>query len=214
MPTSTEKDSLIGEIEDFIHTLVVDMSPGPPAAIGPGRPTILPALALWSGLPLCVLRGFNAQLDLWRLLRDHRLWEFPRFLISDQAVYKRLAQAGTAVTEDFLTTVTAALKERLQPAMDTTLAPFATEVVVIDCSTPDKVRRLLPALWSVPNSVPNQELLPGKLQSMFDVRRQLWHTVKFTPNPHQNEKPDARELVATLPKGSLGGPGLFRLRLV
>ena len=70
--TSSEKGSLIGEIEDFIRTLVVDMSPSPPAAVGPGRPTILPALALWSGLLVCVLRGFNAQLDLWRLLRDHR----------------------------------------------------------------------------------------------------------------------------------------------
>ena len=75
--------------------------------------------------------------------------------------------------EDFLITVAAALKERLQPAKDTTLAPFATEVVAIDCSNLDKVRR------SVPNSVPNQELLPGKLQSIFDVRRQLWHTVEL-----------------------------------
>lgn len=197
--TSAEKDSLIGEIEHFIRNLVEGMSAGPPAAVGPGRPTILPALALWSGLLVCVLRGFNAQLDLWRLLRDHRLWDFPRYLISDQAVYKRLAQGGINVMEDFLTTVTAALKERLQPAMDTTLAPFATGVFAIDCSTLDKVRRLLPAL----QAMADPELLPGKLQAIFDVRRQLWHTVKFTPNPHQNEKLDARELVATLPKGSL-----------
>ena len=119
-----------------------------------------------------MLRGFNAQLDLWRLLRDHRLWDFPRYLISDQAVYKRLSQAGTRVMEDFLTTVTDAVKERLQPAMDTTLAPFATEVFALDCSTLDKVRRLLPALQSsrLPQAYRSHAPSPSSLQTGREYR--------------------------------------------
>ena len=38
----------------------------------------LPALALWAGLLVCVLRGFASQLDLWRLLTLGQLWDYPR----------------------------------------------------------------------------------------------------------------------------------------
>ena len=146
-----------------------------------------------------MLRGFRAQLDLWRLLRDHGVWDFPRFLISDQTVYKRLAQGGTAPLERFLAMVTTTLREQLQPAIDATLVPFATEVVAIDCTALDKVRRMLPALRETPSG----DLLPGKLQAVFDIRRQLWQVVKGTPDAHQNEKLDARGLAAAMPKGSL-----------
>jgi len=201
VPESHVNASLIGEIESFLSGLVGNMESEPQPARGPGRPAILPALALWAGLLVCVLRGFDSQLALWRLLREHGVWNFPRFLISDQAVYSRLAQAGTSSLESFLAKVTAVLKERLQPAMDTTLAPFATEVVAMDCTTLDAIRRMLPALREVPNG--DQRLMPGKLQTIFDLRRQLWRSVHFTPDAHQNEKLDARSLAATVPKGSL-----------
>ena len=136
---SSVAPGLVGEIEGFLSNLVSDMAPEPPAVSGPGRPAILPALALWTGLLVCLVRGFNSQLDLWRLLTDKGVWHFPRFPISDQAVYARLARATTAPLQAFMAKVTLALKERLEPAMDTTLCPFATEVVAIDC-TRDKMR--------------------------------------------------------------------------
>jgi hypothetical protein len=193
--------ALVGEIETFLRELVTDMAPGPSPAPGPGRPPILPALALWAGLLVCVLRGFSAQLGLWRLLCERGIWDFPRFSVCDQAVYTRLAHAGTAPLEGLLRNVTTALKERLQPAMDTTLAPFATEVVALDSTTADQTQRKLPALRNVPKG--DKRLLPGKLQAIFDVRRQLWRSIKFTPDAHQNDKVDARALASTLPKGSL-----------
>ncbi len=198
---SSEKANLIGEIESFLSDLVTNVSQDPPSSPGPGRPTILPALALWSGLLVCVLRGFNSQLDLWRLLRDHGVWNFPQFAISDQAVYKRLAQSTLNDMEKLLTNVTAALRDRLEPAIDRSLVPFAIEVVAIDCTTLDKVQRRLPDLRSVPNG--DRQLIPGRLQAIFDVRRQLWSTVKLTSDPYQNEKLDARELVSSVPKGSM-----------
>lgn len=192
---------LVGEMEGFLSKLVADMSPQLASTKGPGRPIVMPALALWAGLLVCVIRGFNSQLALWRLLTQKGVWNFPRLPISDQAVYKRLAQAGISGMEAFLAKVTAALRERLTPAMDSTLAPFATEVVAIDCTTMDSVGRTLPALRNLPNG--DHRLLPGKLQAVFDLRRQLWQTIKFIPDCHQNDKIDARALVSTLPKGSL-----------
>lgn len=200
-PLTEDKTRLVNDIEAFLSEQVSLMTPDVPSARSRGRPPILPALALWSGLLVCVLRGFKSQLDLWRLLRNKGVWSFPRFAISDQAVYSRLARAGTAPLETLLCNVTDVLAERLQPAMDKTLAPFATEVVALDCSTLDSVSRKLPALRALPNK--DKGLLPGKLQAVFDLRRQLWRSVRFTPDPHQNEKLEARELATTVPKGSL-----------
>lgn len=192
---------LVGEVESFLCALVSDLTPEPPPVGGPGRPRILPALALWAGLLVCVLRGFSSQLALWRLLSQHGVWHFPRCGITDQAVYTRLARSGTAPLEAFFAQVTAALTERLRPVMDQTLAPFATEVVAIDSTTMDHLRRKLPVLRRVPKG--DKRLLPGKLQALFDLRRQVWRTLNFTADPDQNDKVDARQLAATLPKGSL-----------
>ncbi|MFQ5814865.1 MAG: IS4 family transposase [Anaerolineae bacterium] len=192
---------LVGEIESFLAELVADLSPEPPSPSGPGRPRILPALVLWTGLLVCVLRGFTSQLALWRLLSLKGVWHFPRYLITDQAVYARLTRAGTAPLEGFFTQVSAALTERLEPVTDSTLASFATMVAALDTTTLDQIRRKLPSLRGVRKG--DTLLLPGKLQAIFDLRRQLWHTIKFLADPNRNDKADARELAASLPKGSL-----------
>jgi len=74
-------------------------------------------------------------------------------------------------------------------------------VYAIDGSTLDKVRRLLSWLRAVPNG--DSRLLPGKLVSLFDIRRQLWQEVVHLSNPNQNEKTVARQLVETVPTGSM-----------
>lgn len=201
LPATPSRTSLIGDIERFLEDLVWRMEPQAPARRGPGHPQVLPALALWAGLLVCVLRGFTSQLALWRLLSDRGYWFFPRFPVSDQAVYKRLAQSDTAPLEELFRQVLEVLAERLQVAADATLAPFATEVVAVDETTLDAVARKLPALRDVPPG--DARLLPGKLAGVFDVRRQLWRAVRFIADPHQNEKVAARDVVSTLPPGSL-----------
>ncbi len=84
----------------------------------PGRPRILPALCLWAGLLVCVLSGFSSQLALWRLLSAYGLWTYPRFAMGDQAVYKRLAAAGTTELERLFKQISALLHERLTPYAD------------------------------------------------------------------------------------------------
>ena len=149
-------------------------------------------------------------------LRPERLWQptgrvasylgtrtlvLPRFPITDQAVYKRLHTAGTKPLESLFEQISIVLAERLQGVFSEKLAPFAEDVVCIDESTLDTMSRTLPTLRGVPQG--DSRLLPGKLSGVFDVRRQQWRIVRFQPNPHQNEKVLARDLVADLPVGTL-----------
>ncbi len=130
-----------------------------------------------------------------------KLWFFPRFEVTDQAVYKRLHSAGTKPLERLFEQISSVLAERLEGVVPEKLSPFAGDVVCIDESTLDTVSRTLPTLIKIPEG--DSRLLPGKLAGAFDVRRQQWRTVRFQPNPRQNEKVLARDLVAELPAGTL-----------
>ncbi len=198
-PPSAQPAPSLAQVEAFLSDLLQRMPPQPPTPRGPGRPPILPALALWAGLLSCVLHGFTSQLAVWRLLADRQLWYFPRFAVSDQAVYKRLAQGRDSLATLF-GFVSAALTERLAGRGFPHLASFATGVFALDESSLDQVARHLPALRGVPAGA---ALLPGKLAGVFDIRTQQWRTLHLTWNPHQNEKVLARDLAAALPAGSL-----------
>lgn len=195
-------DQVSAELRDLIGHL-----PAEPRQPPRGRPRILPSLCLWAGLLVCVLEGFSSQRALWRLLSDGHFWHYPRFAISDQAVYKRLAQEGVGPLQQLfgqLGQLLAARLDPLVPAAFRQLAPFATAVVALDETTLDHVARRLPALRdrdAVP--VGASALLGGTLAGVFDLRRQQWRTVQYRTDPRQNEKVLARPLVATLPAGSL-----------
>ena len=191
---------VIGQIDEFLQDLIAQLPPDPTEP-KPGRPRILPSLALWSGLMVCVLQGFTSQLALWRLLTSGNFWFYPRFPISDQAVYDRLERAGTGPLEHLFTQLSALLAARLVPYAEQALAPFASAVVAIDQTTLDPIARSLPQLRSVPRG--DHRLLPGKLAGVFDVRLQQWRWLQFVPDPEQNEKMTARALIAALTKGTL-----------
>lgn len=199
--TDQDRPRLVSEIEQFLWTAVQDLEPSAPTARGPGRPRVLPALCLWMGLLVCVLQGWSRYQALWRLLTSQGLWQGPRVTLSDQAIYHRLARDGTAPLERLLAHLSTVLADRLAPYAATGLAPFAAGVYALDETTLDRVARLLPALRPVPAG--GAALLPGKLASLFDLRRQQWVRVQHLPDPQQNEKVAARGLVADLPAGSL-----------
>jgi len=81
---------VVGDIEQFLQSALADLESDAAEAArrGPGRPRVLPSLCLWGGLLVCVLRGFSSYLALWRLLSHEQLWWYPRFPVSDQAIYK------------------------------------------------------------------------------------------------------------------------------
>ena len=214
MPKKLGDDSdTLGNIEEFLQQCLEGMEPDRRVK-GPGRPRILPAMVLWAGLLVCVLRGFGSQLALWRLISERGLWFFPRFEVTDQAVYKRLHNAGTEPLERLFEQISRVLAERFEGLVSDRLASFAEEVVCIDESTLEGISRTLPTLRGIPKG--DTRLLPGKLAGVFDLRRQQWRRVRFQPNPNQNEKVLARDLAAELPAGNAGGgrSGILRFRLV
>ncbi|MCL5026719.1 MAG: hypothetical protein M1531_09555 [Chloroflexi bacterium] len=136
----TDPQPVVGQVEQFLKDAISQMEPEAvdPCRGGLGRPRVLPALALWAGMLVCVLRGFTSQIDIWRLLTARQLWFYPRFQLSDQAVYDRLENAGTAPLEQLFQQITDLLQHRLRPyaqAAQYELAPFATAVVALDETT-------------------------------------------------------------------------------
>jgi hypothetical protein len=201
--TSDVSTTVTGEIEAFLQDALARLAPDPgeDRRRGPGRPRILPALVLWAGLLICILRGSSEQRAIWRLLSLGQLWSYPRVAITDEAVYRRLESGGTLPMERLFAQITQVLQPRLAPYADHTLAPFAAEVVALDECTLDPVARLLPALRDLPPG--DRGLLPGKLAGLFDLRRQQWLTIQQRPETQQNEKVAARDLIDALPVGSL-----------
>jgi DDE family transposase len=200
-PAVTPPAPALADVEAFLCDAIGRLAPEVPGPRGPGRPRVLPALLLWTGLLVCVLQGFTSHLALWRLLTARDFWRFPRVALSDQALYHRLARDGTAPLERLFRQLSALLAERLAPYAATHLAPFASGVYALDQMVLDRVARLLPALRALPAGA--AALLPGQLAGLFDLRRQQWARVEYLPDPQQNEKVAARALVADLPVGSL-----------
>lgn len=192
----TSDSPLVGKVEEFIQEAILLLEPD--KAGGRGRPRILPALCLWAGLLVCVVRGFSSQLSVWRLLNQRGLWSYPLFLVSDQAVYKRLEKGGIEPLLQILRAVTSLLYERLEPLTGRVLAPFASEVVALDETTLDAVARKLPSLRG--EEGPH---LPGKLACLFDVRRQLWWDVALIADAKAQDLEVSQRLVEGLPPGSL-----------
>lgn len=194
-------DVLEATLRDWLQEVPLTAPLGPPR---PGRPPILPALLLWTGLLVCLVRGFSSQLELWRLLTQWGLWHYPRVDITDMALYKRLERTSPAAMEQFFRHLTQAIRTRQEqqaPPPALPLAPFATEIFALDQTVLDPVLRKLKLLRNVP--VGDHALLPGVLTALFDLRRQQWRSVTFSPDALQNEKPGAPAAVADLPRGSL-----------
>jgi Transposase DDE domain len=199
MPDDTERTELIRSIEDFLKPILMELSLAPPRT-GPGRPWVLPAVALWAGVLVGVARGFSSQLEIWRLLTASGLWDLPHYAVQDDAVYQRLKDAGRDTFQTLFRQVTAVLQQRLRPLSNSlgALAAFASGVYALDGMTLDAVNKRLPALRGR-----DEASLPGKVAAVFDVRAQLWRTITFVEDARANDKAAARGLLAGLEAGSL-----------
>jgi hypothetical protein len=198
---SETKETTLNQIESFVRQLIEGLAPLPETSPGVGRPRIIPALCLWAGVIVGVLRGWGSQLAIWRLLSQSGLWDYPKFAISDQAIYKRLEQDGSEPFRELFSQVSAVLRERLEPYAQQQLARFATQVVAIDATTLDPLARLLPLLRSLLPG--DRQLLPGKLAAIFDLRLQQWRYLEHIENPDENDHLAARSLLAQLQRGAL-----------
>jgi hypothetical protein len=190
--------SSVDRIEAFLREMIEALEPIPAAPPGRGHPFVLPALCLWAGVLVCVLRGWSNQLAVWRLLQAKGLWDYPRFPITDQAVYNRLEKEGADPLQQLFHQVSQVLHTRLAPFAQE-LARFASEVVAIDETTLDQVLRHLPAL----RALEDRRLLAGKLAGIFDVRLQQWRFVEHIEQAFENEKLAGQDLLAHIQRGAL-----------
>lgn len=188
------------QIEATLGALLAEVTPAA-GARRRGRPPILPAMLLWSGVVVSVLRGASSLREIWRLISATGLWRFPAVAVSDDAVTKRLLTAGPAGLERLFADLSALLRRAVTARTAQDLAPFAPEIFVLDETTLDPVARKLPALRGLPDG--DHRRLPGKLAGLYDLRRQLWHRIVPIADPDQNERVAAPDLVADLPAGSL-----------
>lgn len=76
-----EKEQNVQFTEDFLANTLrhVEVEEGHKKA---GRPSVLPALALWAGVLVCLLRGWSSQGEIWRLLSLQGVWHFPRYTLT------------------------------------------------------------------------------------------------------------------------------------
>lgn len=189
----------LDQIEATLQELLPRLLPPDTPASGPGRPEVLSSSLLWTGLLVGMLRGGRTQTDLWRLLGQTGLWTHPRVPIGAEGVRKRLVQAGSGVMEQLFADVSRELAAHTPGS--TKLAPQFAGIYAIDDTTLDQVARTLPTLRPV--KAGDEQLLPGKLSSVIDVRTQQFVRIDPTELPHRNPKVALPDLVADLPAGSL-----------
>ena len=166
-----------------------------------GRPPILPAAVLWAGLLVCLVRGLRHQIDIWRLLTVHGLWDLPRYAITDMALYSRLEHTAPAVLQQLFGQITALVQARFTSVSACTLAPFAREVFALDHTILDAVLRKRKLLRELPPG--DGCLLPGALACLFDIRRQQWCKVEYGADAEGDLRRDICPLVAGLARGTL-----------
>lgn len=188
----------------FFEPLVLAAMPADPPRVKSGHrgaPQKLSWGHLWFRLIFGVLAGMHSYQDLQRDLAEHPLGPFPALHVSDDALRKRLMQAGLLPLQDLLARLSERLGRLLSTHCPATLASFAQSVLALDETTWDAVQRHLPALRGLPKG--HGSLLPGKLAARFNLRTQLFEFVQFRDNPLGNCKLDVCSLLDGLTPGAL-----------
>ena len=194
--------SLTGPIQQRLRTLLRDLPQfEPPDEPGRGRPPLLSHAMLWTGFLLCVARGLRSQRAIWRFLALRGFWGPPPVPITEAAVYDRLARAPVTVLQQIFVHLTTQLQAQCHAVAEVPYATFATHILALDHCVLDPVVRRLKMLREVPRGA--AALIPGRLATLFDVRRQLFHHVKGETDAQRKVKFEITDLLDDVPDGSL-----------
>ncbi len=201
-PVEQPSLSVADQLSAFFQALLL---PAPDEANQPkhrGRPALLATEHLWLAMLLSVLHEQFSFADVWRRLTwEGGLGSFPLLTLTRDGVRKRLLRLGLEALQSLLLRVNQALLSWTRLFQEKTLAPFASQVVALDESTLDMVRRLCDDVKDEPTGSPR--LLVGKLAGLFDLRRQQWVRLQFREDALANCKWDVSSLLTGLPKGAL-----------
>ena len=197
-PSAAAGAPLTDTLEHLLVSLPVEAAP---CSRSRGRPVSLSAWHLSLAVLLCLLRGLQSQLEVWRLIAFYGVGCLPALPLSDQAVYDRLEQDGVSAFQSVFAQLSQWLAQRLAPYENRRLAPFATAVLALDESVLDRVKRWVSWLREVPNG--ESRLLPGRLVGVFDVRLQQWRRLDVLLDANADCKVHARAMLSGLATGSL-----------
>src|SRR5260370_23236082 len=109
-----------------------------------GRPRELCESHLWLSLLLSLLGGMRSYQDWWRRLCSSAIGPFQPLALTDDALLKRLRQAGVAPVRQLFSQVRQGLAQRLAGHSSTALAPFASQILARDRGRFDRLNRPLP----------------------------------------------------------------------
>ncbi len=119
---------------------------------------------VWASL-LCFLRDWHAQLEVWRVVISERIGPFAPVAVGYQAIYNRIEQVETWTCWTF-EQVRIWFHKRLARWENRSLAPFATQVLIADASTLERIGRDVPWLRQMTKGSSN--LLGGQISALFE----------------------------------------------
>jgi hypothetical protein len=171
--------SLAQQLVHLLQQVLMFAHERTPQSRSRGRPPLLPLQQLYLALLMGVLQQTSHLSTIWRRLYLEEIGTFAPVQVTYEAVRKRLLSAGTTALAHLFETVSVGLTQwnQAQQPSALSLAPFASQVVALDESTFDRLRRLTTDLRDVPVGDPH--VLPGKLAGLFDLRLQRWVRVQF-----------------------------------
>lgn len=168
-----------------------------------GAPAKLPLEQLWLALLVGTIRHAKHLSSIWRSLCLEPTGSFPAVQLTYEAVRKRLLAAGTQPLQQLFASLSVALANWAQAKQPSALsvAGFATQVVALDETTLDAVRRLTAELRDLPKG--DAHLLVGKLAGLFDLRLQRWVRLQLRADVLAGCSIGVLTLLEGLPIGSL-----------
>ena len=163
-----------------------------------GRPQQVEWTQIVLGVLISVLFGMSNYQQLWRRLRRKDLGGYERIQVQDDAIIKRLKNAGSEPFERVLQQLG---NRAAVEGTATHLAPFAPEIAAIDEMSGDQMRKQLKEQRGLKKG--DKRLLPGKLAGRFNIRKQQWEVVQWREDAQANCKVNVLSLIEGLVQGSL-----------
>ncbi len=167
----------------------------------PGAPRRISQTHLWMSLLLCVLQGMSNFQQWRRLVCTQVVGGRPPIHLTDDALIKRLEQAGVQEISQLFEQVSGWIEQRFGHLWSTMLAPFASEILAIDECTLDRIYRHLRPLRALANG--DEGLLAGKVVGLFDVRRPQWKALRFLESVRAQGPVHAIPLLQPIQAGAL-----------
>lgn len=197
------QEQIVHVFEEMLSQALMPSATQAPVKRKRGRPPTVSTQHLWLAVLIGIFQASGGFRDIWRYLVIEPLGTFPVVKMTYEGVRKRLLSLGSGALQELSEHIRVVLEQRDRPVHRSALAlaSFATEIVALDESTWDKLKRLLTELKSLPENDPH--LLMGKIAGLYDLRRQQWRCLQLRTNVLAGCNVGILPLLEGLPRASL-----------